>query len=191
MQAAGKLAKEHNLRLHLDGARLFNASIALGVDPKEICSPVDSVTFCLSKGLSAPVGSVLCGSHEFIHQAHRIRKQLGGGMRQAGIIAAAGLYAVENNRGRLTDDHRRARKLAEAINSLDKFFIDMDGIATNIIIISTEPGNLGGIEVVEKLKENGVTGVSFGGTSLRLVTHMDVDDDDIDRAIEIFNRLFG
>ena len=114
----GELAHEHGLQVHLDGARLFNAAVAQGVSAAELAGPVDSVTFCLSKGLSAPVGSVLCGSGEFIHRAHRIRKQLGGGMRQAGVLAAAGIVALETMVDRLAEDHARARTLASRLQAL-------------------------------------------------------------------------
>ena len=156
-----------------------------------LAAPFDSVNVCLSKGLGAPIGALVVGSKDFINEAHRCRKRLGGGMRQVGVIAAAGIYAVENNRARMVDDHRRARSLAEAIDALDAFHIDMEGIATNILIIDTSPGGIPGLEVVRRLKEQDVWGTSFGGYKIRLVTHLDVNDEGIDRAIEVFERLFG
>jgi len=184
-----KLANERGLGLHLDGARLWNVAAATGKTEAELAEPFDSVNLCLSKGLGAPVGSLTVGSCEYIDQAHRFRKRLGGGMRQAGIIAAAGLYAVENNRSRLVNDHKRAKKLAEAINNLDSFIVNIETVVTNIIIIDTSPCGLGGIEIVARLRDNGVWGTSFGGTKVRVVTHHDVKDDDIDYAIEVFAKV--
>ena len=185
-----ELAYKRGLGLHLDGARLWNVAAATGKSEMELAAPFDSVNVCLSKGLGAPIGSLVVGTKEFIDRAHRCRKRLGGGMRQVGIIAAAGIYALENNRTRLVDDQRRARRLAEAIDALDAFHIDMEGVATNILIIDTSPGGIPGLEVVRRLREENVWGTSFGGYKIRLVTHLDVDDDDIDRAIEVFERLF-
>ena len=118
MQSVAELARAHGLKVHLDGARLFNAAVALGVEPAALAAPVDSVTFCLSKGLCAPVGSVLCGSHDFIARAHRVRKQLGGGMRQAGVLAAAGIVALETMIPRLEEDHQRAKRLGPGLSAL-------------------------------------------------------------------------
>ena len=185
-----KLSDERGLRFHLDGARIWNAAAETGKSEAELAEPFDSVNVCLSKGLGAPIGSLIAGTEEFIDEAHRFRKRFGGGMRQVGIIAAAGLYAVNHNRSRLTEDHARARRLAEAIDSLDAFSIDMEGVATNIVILDTSPGGLGGPEVVARLRENNVLGTSFGGTKVRLVTHLDVDDSDIDSAIDIIRNCF-
>ncbi|MCF7811265.1 aminotransferase class I/II-fold pyridoxal phosphate-dependent enzyme [bacterium] len=183
------LADNHGLGFHLDGARIWNVAAATGKTEAELADPFDSVNVCLSKGLGAPVGSLVVGSVELIDRAHRFRKRLGGGMRQAGIIAAAGLYAVENNRTRLVKDHKCARRLAEAINKLDSFSVALETVATNIIIIDTTPSGLGGIEITARLRENGVWGTSFGGTKARFVTHLDVNDDDIDYAIEVFAKV--
>jgi len=184
-----KLANERGLGFHLDGARIWNVTAATGKTEAELAAPFDSINVCLSKGLGAPVGSLIIGSVELIDQAHRYRKRLGGGMRQAGIIAAAGLYAVENNRSRLVDDHRRAKRLAEAVNSMDGFVVDLEAVATNIIIFDTTPSGLGGIEIATLLKESGVWGTSFGGTKVRVVTHLDVNDDDIDYSIKAFAKV--
>ncbi len=132
----GEFAKEHELGLHLDGARIFNAAAALSAPAKELAAPFDSVTFCLSKGLSAPVGSVLCGSREFITKAHRLRKQLGGGMRQAGILAAAGIIAVEKMTKRLREDHARAQKLAKGLADVSGLILDEGTPHTNMIFMS-------------------------------------------------------
>jgi threonine aldolase len=135
-QAAGMLAHRHGLSLHLDGARIFNAAIAQGVEAADLAAPADSVTFCLSKALCAPVGSVLCGSKEFIDRAHRVRKQLGGGMRQAGVLAAAGIIALEKMRDRLAEDHARARRLAECLANLPDLVLDPGTPQTNMIFLS-------------------------------------------------------
>ena len=132
-QAVGELAHQHGLVLHLDGARIFNAAVVQGVTARELAEPADSVTFCLSKGLSAPVGSVICGSREFIYRAHRMRKMLGGGMRQAGILAAAGIVALETMVERLADDHRRARMLAEGLKEIPGIALDPGTPYTNMV----------------------------------------------------------
>ena len=186
-----ELVDRHGLRFHLDGARLWNVSAATGRSEAELAEPFDSVNVCLSKGLGAPVGSLVVGSKDFIEQAHRFRKRLGGGMRQVGIIAAAGLYAIENHRSRLVEDHRRAKRLGETIDSMDVFKVDLDSLDTNIIILDGSPGGLSGPAVNETLRENGVLGTSFGGTTVRLVTHLDIHDADLNRTIEVFHRCFG
>lgn len=134
--AVAKIAQEQNIRLHLDGARIFNAAAALGVDAKDLVDRADSVTFCLSKGLCAPVGSVICGSRPFITRAHRIRKQLGGGMRQAGILAAAGIVALESMVDRLTEDHARASRLARSLEKIPGITLDPGTPYTNMLYLS-------------------------------------------------------
>ncbi|HHE46712.1 MAG TPA: low specificity L-threonine aldolase [Bacteroidetes bacterium] len=186
-----ELADRRGMGFHLDGARLWNVAAATGKSEAELAAPFDSINVCLSKGLGAPIGSLVVGSRAFIDESQRFRKRFGGGMRQVGVIAAAGLYAVEHNRARLVEDHRRARKLAEAINGLDPFEIDLQGVATNIIIVDTSPGGSSGPEVIARLKDEGVWGTSFGGAKFRLVTHLDLNDADIDRAIDVFRSLFG
>lgn len=183
------LAQEHQLHLHLDGARLWNAHVATGIPLHEFGRNFDSISVCLSKGLGAPVGSVLAGSREFIDQAHRFRKMWGGGMRQAGILAAAGLYAIENNISRLTDDHARARKLAACFKNYPSIQVDLEATQTNIIIIDFLKTGLKAPEIVVKMKEKGLSGIAFSPTKLRLVTHLDVDDEDIDNAIEIITSV--
>ena len=185
-----ELADKHGLGIHLDGARLWNVAVATDRSEAELAQPFDSVNVCLSKGLGAPVGSLIAGPKDLIDEAHRYRKRFGGGMRQVGVIAAAGLYAIEHNRNRLIDDHRRAKKLAEAIDDLEAFSIDMESLATNIIIIDALPGGLSGPDVITRLRNEGVWGTSFGGTKFRLVTHLDLDDEDIERAIDVFRKLF-
>jgi threonine aldolase len=139
MRQVRALADRHNLKVHLDGARIFNASVALGVDVKAIAQYADSVTFCLSKGLSAPVGSVICGSRDFIAQARRYRKMLGGGMRQAGVLAAAGIVALEKMIDRLAEDHANARRLAEGLADIPGVTVDLDRVQTNLIFLNVTP----------------------------------------------------
>ena len=170
-----KMAKSHDLPLHLDGARLFNASVALGVDVQELTEPFDSVTFCLSKGLSCPVGSVLCGSEEFIYKARRIRKALGGSMRQAGIIAAAGVVALETMIDRLAEDHVNARAIAEGLAEIPGLRLDLERVQTNMIMVDVEKEFPNG-GVTAALGEHGVMALDRGGGKLRLVTHYGIDE---------------
>jgi threonine aldolase len=188
-----ELAHRHNLRLHLDGARLFNAAVALQTSPKEIADPADSVTFCLSKGLCAPVGSVLCGSHDFIRRAHRIRKQLGGGMRQAGVLAAAGIVALESMVDRLSEDHRRAACLAEGLASIPGLQIDPGSPQTNMVFLNlTEQAPYDTArEVAEQLEQRGVRAGVVGSKRFRLVTHYWIDDAAVDQAIAAFSKVMN
>lgn len=184
------LADEYGLLLHLDGARLFNAAIALGVSAKELAEPADSVTICLSKGLCAPVGSVLCGSEAFIRQARRIRKQLGGGMRQAGVLAAAGIVALETMVERLAEDHARARRLAQGLSSIPGLILDAGTPHTNMVYLSLdETIPLSAEQVVERLAERGVKVGAVGPRQFRLVTHYWIDDEAVDDAIEAFGQV--
>lgn len=186
----GVLAHERGLLLHLDGARIFNAAAALGVSAASLAAPVDSVTFCLSKGLCAPVGSVLCGSQEFISRARRFRKQLGGGMRQAGIIAAAGLVALETMTTRLVDDHRRARRLAEALNQLQGCSTNYGSYSTNMVFLRlSDDLSMDGEEMERLLAKQGVLAHAVGERTLRLVVHYWISDEAIDRVIAIIAGL--
>jgi threonine aldolase len=186
----GDLAWGHGLRVHLDGARLFNAAVARGVNATELAAPVDSVTFCLSKGLSAPVGSVLCGSSEFIHRAHRIRKQLGGGMRQAGVLAAAGLVALETMVDRLAEDHARARNLASRLQSLPGMILDPGSPYTNMVFLSlAEDIPLDGRSFAARLVEQGVKVGVVGERRFRLVTHCWIDDAAVEQAWRAFEAV--
>jgi threonine aldolase len=186
-QAVADVASENNLRLHLDGARLFNAATALGVSAKELAAPVDSLTFCLSKALCAPVGSVLCGERSFIQRAHRVRKQLGGGMRQAGILAAAGIVALENMPARLAEDHRRAQKLAAGLREIPGIVLDPGTPYTNMIFLSlSDQVELDASQVAQRLKNANVLAGTTGMRSFRLVTHYWIDDQAVDQAIEAF-----
>jgi len=179
----GDLAWGRGLRVHLDGARLFNAAVAQGVSGADLATPVDSVTFCLSKGLCAPVGSVLCGSGEFIHRAHRIRKQLGGGMRQAGVLAAAGIVALETMVDRLSEDHSRAKTLASRLQTLAGLVLDAGSPYTNMVFVSlAEDVPMDGSHFAAKLAELGVKVGMVGGRRFRLVTHFLIDDSAVERA---------
>jgi threonine aldolase len=187
-----EFAHECGLLVHLDGARVFNAAAGLGVDVKELTAPVDSVTFCLSKGLSAPVGSVLCGTKEFIEKAHRIRKMLGGGMRQAGILAAAGIVALEKVVPRLGEDHVRARTLAEGLSENRGLILDEGTPATNMIFMNlSDDVGMSANEVAEKMKEHGVLAGVAGSRRFRFVTHYWIDDDGVDKAVEAFRTVLG
>jgi threonine aldolase len=182
------LASRLGIRLHLDGARVFNAATALGVPAADIGALADSVMFCLSKGLGAPVGSMLCGPADFVEEARIGRKRLGGGMRQVGILAAAGLYALEHNVERLADDHRRAGRLAEVIADLPGFTLDPADVKTTIVIAGLEAPRRQD-EVLRSLAAGGVLASAMGPGRVRFVTHLDVDDAAVERAIDVLRQL--
>jgi threonine aldolase len=185
-----EFAHEGGLKVHLDGARLFNAAAALGVSAKELSEPVDSVTFCLSKGLSAPVGSVLCGSREFIKKAHRIRKMVGGGMRQAGVLAAAGIVALKIMVPRLGEDHARARHLADGLGKNRCLVLDEGTPATNMIYMHlSEQVAISANDTAEKLKEHGILVGVVGERRFRLVTHFWIDDAGVESVIAAFAEV--
>jgi len=187
-----QLAKQHGLKTHLDGARVFNAAAELDVSVKELTAPVDSVTFCLSKGLSAPVGSVLCGTNDFIERAHRLRKMLGGGMRQAGVLAAAGIVALEKMAPRLGEDHVRARRLAEGLRENRSLVLDADTPATNMIFMNlSDFAEMSANEVAEKLKQHGILAGVAGARRFRLVTHCWIDDEGVKKTISAFNSVLN
>lgn len=191
-RAVGQLARELGLKLHLDGARIFNAAVSLGVSAADLAGPADSVTFCLSKGLSAPVGSVLCGSREFITQAHRIRKQLGGGMRQVGVLAAAGIVALDCMVDRLSEDHIRAKRLANGLRKIPGLALDEDGPQTNMVFFSlTEDTHFGIGQVVSELKSHGVLVGAAGQNRIRMVTHCWITDEDIEKTLVVFGDMFS
>jgi threonine aldolase len=183
------LARSRGIAVHLDGARLFNASVALRVPLAELTANVDSVMICLSKGLGAPVGSVLCGTRDFIARAKRMRKIVGGGMRQAGIIAAAGIYAMENNVDRLAKDHENARRLADGISAIDGLTLkgknkSTQPVQTNLVYFSVEVPSLDARELSQRLRARGVLANPLGGADqMRMVTHLDVTGEDITTAI--------
>lgn len=182
--AVAALAQKHGLMLHLDGARIFNAAVALDVDVRELTRNADSVTFCLSKGLSAPVGSVICGSAEFIAEARRTRKILGGGMRQAGILAAAGINALEQMVDRLAEDHENAKRLAEAIAGIDGLAIDLASVRTDIVYFDVACEKITAEKLVEELDKRAVRILNLGPNRLRAVTHYGITEDDVDTAAD-------
>ncbi len=189
-RAVGELVHEKGLLLHLDGARIFNAAVAQGVPAAELAAPADSVTFCLSKGLCAPVGSVLCGSKEYIKKAHRIRKQLGGGMRQAGILAAAGIIALETMVERLSEDHKRAKYLAQGLSFLSWLILDPGTPQTNMIFMSLAGSiSVDAKKFAEELAKQGVRVGVVGERRFRLVTHYWIDDQAIDKALLAFQEV--
>lgn len=191
-QAVADLAHKHQLHLHLDGARIFNAAAALGVDAAQLTAPVDSVTFCLSKGLCAPVGSVVCGSKEFIKQGLRTRKVLGGGMRQAGVLAAAGIIALEKMSLRLHEDHERASRLAEGLAKIPGIRFELGMPQTNMVFPSlTDEINLSTRDVVCKLAELGVKLGAVASRRFRLVTHYWITDEDIEYTIKAFEKVLA
>ncbi|MGD8866398.1 MAG: GntG family PLP-dependent aldolase [Gemmatimonadales bacterium] len=182
-----ELANEYELPLHLDGARLWNASVATGVELSEFAAQADTVMVSFSKGLGAPIGSALAGTAEAMAQAWTLRKRLGGGMRQVGILAAAALYALEHNLEKLADDHRRARRFAEYVDGLDGFSVVAPD--TNIIMVDIERDDLSPERIVDYLESRGVWLMATGARRLRAVTHLDVDDAGIERACEAFRAL--
>ena len=181
-------ARFWGMKTHIDGARIFNAAVALNKSAAELSAPADSLSFCLSKGLGCPVGSVLCGSREFIKTARRYRELLGGGMRQAGIIAAAGVYALEHHIERLQEDHDNARLLAEKLSDVDGISIDLDKVHTNMVFIEVEKEGLGAFDLSGRLKGLGLLINPVGKTRLRAVTHLDVSRDQALKAVEIFEK---
>jgi threonine aldolase len=177
------VAKRRGLRLHMDGARLWNAAVATGVPERDFAAPFDSVSVCFSKGLGAPVGSALVGSKEFIARARRFRKQFGGGMRQAGIIAAGALYALNNHRSRLAEDHANAKRLAQGLSRLPGIAIDVEWVETNIILFRVTTGSA--TDFVRKLDALGVRMLATGPDTIRAVTNLNVSEGDITVALEI------
>ncbi|MFA6688940.1 MAG: low-specificity L-threonine aldolase [Sphaerochaetaceae bacterium] len=181
-----EFATVHGLKVHMDGARVFNAQIATGVSISEYASYADTITFCLSKGLGAPVGSLLCGNEAFYRQALKVRKMLGGGMRQSGILAAAGIYALEHHVNRLADDHLHAQEIARTINAAGWAEIDMDGVQTNIMFFSVE--GMDGSTVVRQLEQVGVL-ANAEGDNVRLVTNLSLDDEDTRQLCRILAKF--
>jgi len=188
--AVGALCDERSLALHLDGARIFDAEVALGVPAKELAAPVDSVTFCLSKGLCAPVGSVLCGSAAFVEKALRLRKMVGGGMRQAGIIAAAGIVAMTTMIDRLAEDHARARQLAKALGALPGITLEKDPPPTSMIYLRfEEDAPLDAVTFMGAMREEGITLSTLSQHRMRMVVHYWIDDDALDRVIRAAEKV--
>jgi len=191
MESVAKLAGERGLRVHLDGARVFNAAIALGIDVTELTRHADSLSFCLSKGLSSPVGSVICGTSQFIAEAHRNRKVLGGGMRQSGIIAAAGIEALEHMVDRLAEDHENARRLAEGIAHIPGLSIELNRIQTNIVYFDMADKQFDTGTLVTQLAGQGVKMLQVGPGRLRAVTHYGISTDDIDFALAAISEAMA
>ncbi|MFQ6115645.1 MAG: threonine aldolase family protein, partial [bacterium] len=186
-----ELARQRNLKLHVDGARIWNASVATGTALREYAQYCDSISVCFSKGLGAPVGSAVAGSREFIVEAHRLRKLYGGGMRQVGILAAGALYALEHNFQRLTEDHENAQFLAQGLSEIAGISLDLESVQTNIVIFDIKHSGRSVAQVLEMLKKQGVLLVPFGRTTLRAVTHLDVNRQDIEQALAVFREIFN
>jgi len=191
IQSLVNFAHERGLIVHMDGARIFNSAVEQGLDVRQLTQPVDSVTFCLSKGLCAPVGSVLCGKTTFINKARRIRKHLGGGMRQAGIIAAAGIVALETMVERLTEDHTRARYLAKGLQDIPGLIIE-NVPATNMVFFGiADSVKLSTLQIEKRLEELGILAHASGPRRFRLVTHYWISDLDIDKTIAAFQEIMS
>jgi threonine aldolase len=184
-----QLAKAKGLLVHLDGARLWNASAATGITVKEYARWVDSVSVCLSKGLGAPVGSMVAGSADFIDRVHRFRKMFGGGMRQAGILAAAGIYALDHHRDRLKEDHEKARRLALGVSNLPGVVLDPGQVETNIIIFDLSNREMTAPRLTETMKRKNVLIHAVNKTQIRLVTHLDVSFAEIEQTLKAFNQV--
>jgi threonine aldolase len=183
------IAHAAGAKLHLDGARIFNAAVALEVPAKELVKDVDDVSFCLSKALSCPVGSVLCGSQEFIDEARKWRKMVGGGMRQAGVLAAAGLVALDTMINRLAEDHANARQLAQGLANIDGLKLDPDSIQSNIVIFEVDESVSAASQVISALAREGVLVTYPGKQSIRMVTHRHISSADIDEALSRVSKV--
>lgn len=189
MQAVGDIARRHGLGIHVDGARIFNAAASLAVPVADLAAEADSVSFCLSKGLGAPVGSVVCGSRDFITEARRARKILGGGMRQAGVLAAAGIVALEEMAERLSDDHANARRLARGLAEMPGVSLDPNQIHTNIVYFEVNRPDMTLPELVQRLDENGARMLPVGTGRIRAVTHYHISAEDIDFVLGVAARI--
>ena len=185
------VARRHGLWMHLDGARLWNAHVATGIALNTYASYFDSVSVCLSKGLGAPVGSLITGTREFIEKARRTRKMFGGGMRQVGILAAAGIYALEHNISRLADDHVNARYLAEQFNKMPGLAVDLETVQSNIVIVTLDPHVVTVDDFVRRLMDRGVLCVPFGAERVRFVPNLDTSDEDCRRAVKMVAAAVG
>ncbi len=189
MQSVGKLARSYELKVHIDGARIFNAAVALGMDAGNLVSTADSVSFCLSKGLAAPVGSLVCGSRPFIEKARRVRKVLGGGMRQAGILAAAGIIALTEMVERLAEDHANAKRLAEGLAGVKGLSIDPELVKTNIVFFDIKRGDMTSEQLTSQLASKGIKVLPLGPKQLRAVTHYHITMDDIEYSLGVFTKV--
>ncbi len=191
MHSVGKLAESYELKVHVDGARIFNAAVALGVDVRDLVSKADSVSFCLSKGLAAPVGSLVCSTRSFIEKARRARKVLGGGMRQAGILAAAGIIALTEMVERLADDHANAKRLAQGLAGINSISIDPKLVKTNIVFFDITRGDMTAEQLAGQLADKGLKVLPLSPKQLRAVTHYHITADDIEYALGIFTKVLG
>ena len=191
MRSVGRLARANGLKIHVDGARIFNAAVALGVPAPELTAAADSISCCLSKGLGAPVGSVVGASREFIAEARRIRKVVGGGMRQAGVLAAAGIIALTEMVERLADDHQNARKLALGLEQIEGLICNPDLVKTDIVYFGVEPAQMTAEELSAKLKDAGVLALPTAPQQLRAVTNYHIGAGDIDFALDVFRKVMG
>jgi threonine aldolase len=191
MQAVGDFAHYNRLKIHVDGARLFNAAIALETEARNLVVQADSVSFCLSKGLAAPVGSVVCSTRDFIAEARRVRKVLGGGMRQAGILAAAGIVALTEMVDRLKDDHWNARRLAKGLSELKGITVDPGFVKTNLVFFEIRRPDMTAEELALQLDSYGIRLLATGPRQLRAVTHYQVTSEDIENALIIFRKVLG
>lgn len=191
MREIYQVAKSKGLFVHLDGARLWNASVATGISPQEYSQWADSVSVCLSKGLGAPIGSLVAGSKSFIDRVHRFRKMFGGGMRQVGIIAAAGLYALDHHLERLKQDHQNAKRLAVGLKEIKGVSLDPKHVETNIVIFDVVETGKTAQQIAEAMKHHNVLIHAFGKTQIRLVTHLDVTEEDVETALKAFGEVIG
>jgi threonine aldolase len=190
MRRLRELSSSYNLPLHMDGARFFNACVAGDVPPEECAKQVDSLSFCFSKGLGAPVGSIVAGDADFIKRVHRYRKMLGGGMRQAGILAAAALYALEHNIERLAEDHEHAKRLGGCLSKLDGVVVTNEPVETNLVFFDISKSGKNAFEVMHEARERGLLLLPESFHEMRAVTHLDVSKQDIEEAIGIFKDIF-
>ena len=191
LETVKTLSEKYALKIHVDGARIFNAAIALKIKPAALVKHAASVSFCLSKGLGAPVGSLVCGSREFITRARRNRKVVGGGMRQAGILAAAGIIALEENIDRLAEDHENARQLALGLAEMKGVVLDPEKVLTNIVFIQLDHGKFSAESLAEALDKSGVKTLALGPNQLRAVTHQHIASDDIEYALAVFRKVLN
>jgi len=189
MREVSKAAHQRGVPVHVDGARIFNASVYLGLPVRDLVADADSVTFCLSKGLSAPVGSLLCGSREYIARARRYRKMLGGGMRQAGVLAAAGIVALTQMVDRLAEDHANAQLLAKGLANIDRIRIDPAKTQTNIVVFEVDPALMSRAAFLSRLKDEGVLATMGMGNLVRMVTHYGIEAADIQAALAAVARV--
>jgi len=188
MKGVGEIARRNRVKVHVDGARIFNAAVSLCVDASELVSEADSVSFCLSKGLAAPVGSLVCGTHDFIEEARRARKVLGGGMRQAGILAAAGIVALTEMIERLAEDHDNARRLAEGLAEIDGLSVDPKSVKTNIVYINISHNDVSSNDLADLLTREGVLLLPIGAKQMRAVTNYHITEDDVEYAVGVIRH---